>query len=367
MSIFIGIGMMALGLIAFMIYAPIFQYTVLSVRTKVLGVGVCVSLLIGLVLVLYGQSSNYVWDAKQRATANGQLPPEVQALVDRLEAKLTAHPEDMTGWMLLARSRMAMRQFALAERAYRQADHLASHRNADALVGLSVAILVQLNDTAPFPAAASEALEAALKLNPELPDALYYGGIAAREHGSLALARERWLKLLAQHPADDIRQAVIDNIRSVDLAQGLATDPQLEAILKTLANTNTATSNDPLLRVTPQPYVITVKIVVDPKIKAALPSTGFVFLSAKPDQSAGPPWLARKIPLAALPLTVQLTEQDALMGTHSLKALKDILVTAKVSISGDAITHSGDWVGQIRYPLTHAKGAVTLTIQQQVP
>jgi len=305
---------------------------------------------------LYLHSSHYQWEHAQ----NGSVSPEIAAMVDRLELKLKSHPEDVTGWLLLGRSRLALSQFEQAHLAFANADRAAGHRNVDALVGLSVATLMQLNDGAPFPSAVSDDLEQALKINPDQPDALYYAGISDRENGRLESARARWLRLLSTHPTRDVAEAVLENIRLVDLAMGKKADPELTAWLaqNPLAAADQAAA--------PSALKIPVRVEIDPALNNTA-AQGFILVSAKPPGAVGPPWLAQKVAYRGQPLTVVLTEADALMGQSDWHSVQQLELTARWSSTGEAMPRAGDLRGRVTIAWPVAADAIRVRVDQRVP
>jgi len=355
MNAFLALASGVLVLVGVALVWPLWT-AALGFKTKLWATGCVVTLVVGLSLGLYLKTSHYAWEQTDRAAVS----PEIKAMVERLEQKLQSHPDDVTGWLLLGRSRMALAQYAKAQRAFERADAAAQHHNADALVGLSVALLLQAGDGAAFPEPAAEALESALALNPTQPDALYYGGVSDREHGRLERARQRWLTLLAQQPSDDIKNLVVDNIRSVDLARSQTADPQLDHLLAKLNSAAPATAATPA----GQPWTLTVTVHVDPALHWP-EHQGYVLVSAKPTDAPGPPWWARKVAVTGAVIRVELSDADAIMGSHDLRSIDHLVVTARLSRSGDALAQRGDAKGQVTVPVPVAP--VDLVIHETVP
>jgi len=122
----------------------------------------------------------------------------IRTMVEGLAAKLKANPEDIDGWLRLARAYEAMGQPDKQIDALRQAKARAP-RNLDLLVTYAVAILTRdpPADTARLPAEAAEALRTALEIAPDSQAALWYLGIDAANAGQPDAARAMWTRLLA--------------------------------------------------------------------------------------------------------------------------------------------------------------------------
>ncbi|MDH0868410.1 c-type cytochrome biogenesis protein CcmI, partial [Mitsuaria sp. GD03876] len=124
---------------------------------------------------------------------------DVDAMVDRLAAKLAASPQDLQGWMVLARSREVQERYGDAVDAYRRAIALASGADQTQLraklqADLADAVGSQQGGDLGGPAQA--AIDAALALDPDQPKALALAGAAAVRRGDTASARRHWTRLL---------------------------------------------------------------------------------------------------------------------------------------------------------------------------
>ena len=168
--------------------------------------GVAGVLVIGSV-ALYATWSNWSWRASP-----GVASPE--GMVERLVHKLNDHPDDVTGWLMLGRSYVALQEYPLAQRAYERADRIAGGRNADALVG--EAETLTLMDDSELQGQAGQLIERALVIDPTSPQALFFGAAAALRRGELPLARARFTKLLALDPPGRIRAILEQEISGID-------------------------------------------------------------------------------------------------------------------------------------------------------
>lgn len=136
------------------------------------------------------------------------LPPEeqqafIRTMVDGLAERLEANPDDVDGWLRLARARGVLGEQEKAADALRRATEAAPGR-AD--VWLAYARALGEIDAAAGAAEPSEpfieALSKVMELQPENPQALYYLGADAARRGDSARARDLWTRLLALMPAD---------------------------------------------------------------------------------------------------------------------------------------------------------------------
>jgi cytochrome c-type biogenesis protein CcmH len=134
---------------------------------------------------------------------------DADAMVARLAARLQQAPDDLEGWMVLARSREVQEDFAAAAQAYQHAAELAARQQAPA--ELQARLLADLADAlasahgGALDGPVQAALDAALALHPDQPKALALAGTAAARRGDRDAARRHWGQLLPQlEPDSDI-------------------------------------------------------------------------------------------------------------------------------------------------------------------
>ncbi len=85
------------------------------------------------------------------------------------------------------------------------------------------------------------------------------------------------------------------------------------------------------------------------------------------DPSGGPPLAAKRLSSTQIPLTVELTERDAMMPTRTIGAVPRVQVVARVSKSGTPQAQSGDFFGQADYEFGKDTGTLNILIDQTVP
>jgi cytochrome c-type biogenesis protein CcmH len=116
----------------------------------------------------------------------------------------------------------------------------------------------------------------------------------------------------------------------------------------------------------PTPGTVTVRVKVSPALAAKIPAGAPLFVLARDPTQPGPPFGAKRIAGPALPLDVQITEQDSMMATRTIKTAKQLVIVARFSASGMPTSASGDLYGEVPYDIKQGK-AVDLVIDKQVP
>jgi cytochrome c-type biogenesis protein CcmH len=144
----------------------------------------------------------------------------MRQLVDRLAERMEANPEDLRGWLMLGRSALMLGQAERAVNAYAQANRLAPQ---DPEVLLAYAdVLARV--TKKFAGRPTELIKAALEINPEHPQALWFMGLAEMELGATAKALEYWDRLAAKLPPNSEEAKALQRLIT-KTRQGLIATP----------------------------------------------------------------------------------------------------------------------------------------------
>jgi cytochrome c-type biogenesis protein CcmH len=146
---------------------------------------------------------------------------DADAMVARLAERLQQTPDDLEGWMVLARSREVQEDFDAASQAYGRAAELAARQQAP--VELQARLLADRADALASARGGSldgpvqAALDAALALHPDQPKALALAGTAAARRGDRDAARRHWQRLLPLlEPDSDIALRLQNDIAGLD-------------------------------------------------------------------------------------------------------------------------------------------------------
>ncbi|MBS0212914.1 MAG: tetratricopeptide repeat protein [Proteobacteria bacterium] len=282
------------------------------------GTAVAVALLLPLAcLPLYGMLGNR--SALDPAQLVSQPDPEQQ--IDALATYLHAHPDQLDGWVLLARARKDQRRFGEADAAYAQALRLAPKEP-----GLLVERAETLASADPqhrIGDAAVKLLQTAQSIDPRNQRALWFLGIAAYQRGDYAGAATTWQPLLQLAPADT-RASLLQQIDGARAKAGL---PPLPA--------EAAPS--------PAPTLLTLRVDISPALRAKLAPDDVLFVFARAPSGPPMPLAVKRIPAKDFPLTVALSDDDGPMPTLRLSQQATVNVVARVSHGGQALPQSGDF------------------------
>ena len=149
---------------------------------------------------------------------------QVEAMVAGLAQRLQAQPDNLPGWVMLARSYETLERYADAVRAYQSALHTEQSQEMEAQDQARL-----WADLADAQASAHEgrldgdaavSIAQALRLNAQQPKALALAGSAALQAGDLRAAQRHWQTLLALlEPGSDIALRIQDDLLKLELMQ----------------------------------------------------------------------------------------------------------------------------------------------------
>ena len=313
-------------------------------------------------VALYASLSNWSW----RTPVAGDTP---QSMVSSLARRLEKNPNDLEGWVLLGRSYAVLEQYPLAMRAYQRADRLAEGKNAEALVGMAEALVLQ--DDRELEGAAGQYLEKALALDPKSSKAQFYGAAAALRRGDLPLARQRFTNLLALNPPENVRPILEQQIAAIDqrLGAGGAAPGGAPGANPGSASSAPSGSPQPGAQASAAPAGATppvrVKVTLSAKLSDSVPSSAPLFVLVRDPRQAGPPLAVKRL-TSRFPQTVELTTADSMLPNHTFAPGQLVEVVARVSRSGSPIGASGDPFGLAAHRVGTG-GVVDIVIDHVTP
>ena len=266
---------------------------------------------------LYAAFSNYTW------VSTHSVADSPAAMTAKLARDLAKDPENLDGWLKLGHSYAELEQYPLAVRAYQRADRIADGNNAEAVMGIAENLVAQ--DPESIRGAAGHLFERALTLAPGNAKALFYSAFAAMGRGETATARERFTRMLALNPPDNIRAIIEQRIAALD--QVPASEP---------------------VAATDDGARIEVHITLSPKLAASIPPGAVLFVAARDPKAPGPPFAATRLP-AQFPQDVVLTTANAMLPSRHISKGQTLDVVARIALGGTPTATSGDPYGQVGY------------------
>ena len=289
--------------------------------------------------LVYFSLSN--WDWRGSAGAPAAAEHDLRRIVSQLQEKLARQPEDAQGWKLLGRSATVLGDYALARKAFGEAYTRTQGSDADAVVGYAESII--LLDEREIDGQAAALFERALQLQPDNARALWYGGIVAYRRGELALAQQRWVELQDHELPPDLRQVLAERLAELEQSQGKPQDrPDIA-----------------------ESAAIDITVGIDPSLAARLRDDATLFVIARRG-SGGPPLAVQRRPVGVWPVSLRLSDADAMLPGITLAGAGPLTLIARVSLSGQPVAASGDLFGEVGYDFASAH-PVSITINRIVP
>jgi cytochrome c-type biogenesis protein CcmH len=331
MTLFVVVAALMAALAASAVAVPLLRQR----QSRTLG-AVAAVLIVAAAAALYPLWSNWHWRDSAQNPAAG---PDVAAMVAKLETHLREDPNDLTGWVMLGRSYVALERMDDAIVAYDHA-HRLDAGNAEAALGLGEAMSLRAGGN--ITPEAAKLFEQALTLEPGNPKALLYGGFAAAARGDVVAARNRWLALKEMHPPAQIEQLLDARIAELGPAEAGNSPAAGGAIAGSaaMANAPEGAASD---------ADVSVNIRIAPAIKARLTREAPLFVFAREPGGKGPPLAAKRLTSAAIGTQIHLSAADSMLPGRVLTKGRRVSITARVSFSGQPLPAAGDLYGELTY------------------
>lgn len=133
---------------------------------------------------------------------------EMRGAIELLAKRMAENPSDTQGWLLLARSYLAVEQTDKAVDAYAQAFRRSNH---DLAIGVDYAeaMVIAAGSDRPMPGAARDLFKEVRQAQPLDPKARFYLAVAKARDGDARGALQDWVDLLALSPPDAPWRAIV--------------------------------------------------------------------------------------------------------------------------------------------------------------
>ncbi len=295
-------------------------------------------------------------------TANG-MPMQMAEAMAALEERLRSQPDDVQGWLLLARSYRSMERFP---------DMLRATSSAFALSPQTPEVLVEhaeakaLNSpTRRLEGEPRQLLEQALTLDPAQQKALWLLGVAELQAQRPQAAIDRWQHLQGLLAADDPVRASLD--RQIATARAAldpsATTADAAGEVSSATDSSTAASSQADTAAGPQ---VRVTVELDDNLRGQLRADSVLFVFAR-SPAGGPPLAIRRLAASTFPVELTLSQADRMLEGVQIETGASVSIGARVSHSGQAQAQSGDLEAEASTLTLGDDQQLTLRIDQRVP
>jgi cytochrome c-type biogenesis protein CcmH len=279
---------------------------------------------------------------------HGAEVEEIRAMVKRLAARMQENPDNVEGWVMLARSYRALEQFAEAAQAY---------GNAVARAGEDAALLADYADALAMAQGRrlqgepEKIIQRALAIDPNNVKALALAGTAAFERRDFAGAAEYWERILRLVPDDSgVAQAVRGSI---------AEARELAAVRPGGAGPVARAPDSPAPTAPSVGGTVSGVVKLAPALAGRVAPEDTLFVFARPAEGPRMPIAIVRARVKDLPLKFTLDDSMAMTPQMALSGQERVIVGARVSKTGDATPRPGDLEG---YSAPVAVGASDITV-----
>ena len=312
----------------------------LAVRNPQKAVALVLVVLFPLVAVgLYWKLGNFDAFLPQASLANmnGSGGPHSASVLKELEDKLAKDPQDAQGWALLARSYSQMERFADAARAYDNLTRLMPH---DAQLWADYADVQAMANNQSLAGLPTKLLGKALEADPNNIKALALAGSAAMDRGEYTAALSFWEKALKLVPKDSEDAKMFES--GIQQAREFSMQPKGG---QSPVQGQLPAPEDKKPAVASGKELITGTVLLSDAMKGkAGPEDTLFVLARATDGSKLPLAIVRK-QVKDLPLKFTLDDSTAMTPQSKLSNFDKVVVIARISKSGNAMTQPGDLQG----------------------
>lgn len=254
---------------------------------------------------------------------------DVDRLVANLAMKLEKEPDNLQGWVMLARAYKMLGRNVEAEQAFVRAG---SFLDNDAQLLAIYAELAATNAKGDFSGKPAQLIEKALRVDPNNAMALWLAGTAAFRKNQFDVALRVWERLLPQVEPDSEDARMLQ--QAIDSAYAaLGKSAPKGALAQT--NTKSAAPN------------VSGRVEIDAGLKGKVGPGDTVMVIARVPGNRMPVAVLR-VRVTELPLTFTLDDSLAMSPQALISTAGTVEVEARISKSGMAQAESGDLVSAVQ-------------------
>ncbi|HSD41673.1 MAG TPA: c-type cytochrome biogenesis protein CcmI [Burkholderiales bacterium] len=273
---------------------------------------------------------------------------QVEKMVADLAARLEREPDNVNGWVVLARSYYVMNRFDDAARAYERAVTLVPN-DPDLLADYADTLAVTTGGN--LSGKPLELARRALAADPTHWKALALVGTEAFNRKDYESAIQYWEKLKATAPpGSPIAQSIDASIAEARELGGMkvAAKPPAQAAAA------------------PAGGRVAGKVDLSPGLKGKVAPTDTVFVFARAAEGPRMPLAILRRQVKDLPFEFALDDSMAMAPNMKLSSFPDVVVGARVSRSGNATPQSGDLEG-LSKPVKVGASGIAVVIDSALP
>ncbi len=296
-------------------------------------------------------------------------PRKLTEMVAKLEQRLSDEPQQLEGWIMLARVQRARERFEESAQAYARALRLSA--NDDVAIERAE---VLARGRGSFEGEPWQIIQGVLKADPDHEAARLLAGSAAYSEGRYAVALMHWKRVQSRMAVDAPDKAELDDAIAQAEAK-LGTQPGGPVGVPNAEQAagrappasvaqGTGTSAGPVA--SSASTRITGRVVLAPALTAKVSPGDTVFIYATPTQGSRMPLAIVRTTVGQLPFNFVLDESTAMNPQVSLAGQTQVTLRARISSTGNAMSQPGD-LGVMKTPVSVGATGVELKIEGLSP
>lgn len=291
-------------------------------------------------------------------------------MVEELERRIAVAPEDPEPRLWLARVYMSESKYDKAVEALAEVNRLVPNQ---APVLLQYADALAMRDQGRIGDEARALIDAALRVEPANVTGLWLAGVAAEQAGDVdaaleALVAARSASLEADLPVEEIEAQISAIASRHGKPAPTFADTVPAGAPEAVARAPEASDDGKVSDGGASHAVgIEVNVALAPGTASSLPASTPVFILAR--AVAGPPMplAVKRVTLGDLPLTLVLDESLAMSPELTLAKFPEVIVVARIAVSGQPIAQAGDIEAKSAPVPTRAGSRVRLSLNSAAP
>lgn len=265
---------------------------------------------------------------------------QMEGLVEKLAARLDQNPQDAEGWVLLGRSLVVLGKHERGAQAYAKAVALVPD---DAGLLADYADVLAMSRGSRLAGEPAEIVQRALKVDPQNVKALALAGTAEFDALNYAGAIAYWERILKIVPAEsEFARSVAG---SIDEARSRGGDKLAKAPVAKKAEAKKEAAKEKTPQAAASATSLQGVVTLDPALAGKVSPTDTLFVLARPANGPRMPLAVARVTVAQLPYRFTLDDSMAMAPGATISSHAQVVVAARVSKSGNAITQKGDIEG----------------------
>lgn len=327
------------------------------------------ALLAGLAVAVVAVAvAGYVWKGQPaalsgtptaQAPAAGSQEEQIAAMVGKLESRLKTQPDDAQGWSMLGRSYSVLGRYNEAVNAFKKVIELQpkdAQGYADQADALAMANGRQLTGEP------EKLIGKALELDPKNLKALALAGTIAFDKGDFAAAVRHWEDAIVAGEADT---ELVRNLQA-GVAEARTRGGMPPAAGGTSAPAATAQApKAPAATAAAGTAQVSGRVTLAPALQARAAPTDTVFVFAQSVDGPRVPLAVLRKQVKDLPFDFVLDDSMAMNAAMNLSSASQVVVSARVSKSGNAVRQPGDLLGASSAVAVGTKG-IAIQIGEEI-